>query len=99
MQTAIAVFNDSKNELSRRQLAAKHGVFYSILKNRLRGVLPKTQTHQSAQKLIVEEENQLFNYCIILINQGFDPRICSVRQLCYGATFQRSRRYFQKVCS
>ena len=81
MQTAIAAFNDPKNELSRRQLAAKHGVFYLTLKDRLRGVLPKTQAHQSAQKLIVEEENQFFNYCMILASQGFDPRICSVRQL------------------
>ena len=94
MQTAIAAFNDPKNELSRRQLAAKHGVFYLTLKDRLRSVLPKTQTHQSAQKLTVETENQLFNYCMILISQGFDLRICFMRQLAMEILQRRSFSVF-----
>ena len=47
MKTTIAAFENPKNKLSDHQLTVKHGIFYLILKNRLRDVLSKKQTHQS----------------------------------------------------
>lgn len=80
LQNALREFLNDEN-LSLRALAKKHAVPYSTLQNHAKGTKYRSESHQSRQKLTVDEESQLVAWITMEHRAGTSPSYTRMRTM------------------
>ena len=67
-----------------RAAADHYGLKYETLRDRKRGALPRSESHEDQQRLTIAEETAIADWIIKIDDYGWPPRMEYVREMALG---------------